>query len=95
MTIDADFLAMVPLFSGLKREELMSLAERVRHHTFEAGEEIITEGDHDRRLFIVVRGTVDIIKGRGQRNERLLCTSGREIISVKWRSSMLSLGLLQ
>jgi len=76
MTIDADFLAMVPLFSGLKREELMSLAERVRHHTFNEGEEIITEGDHDRRLFIVVRGTVDIIKGRGQRNERLLCTFG-------------------
>ena len=29
MTGDADFLAMVPLFSGLKREDLISLAERV------------------------------------------------------------------
>jgi CRP-like cAMP-binding protein len=76
MTVDADFLALVPLFSGLKREELMSLAECVRHHTFDAGEEIITEGDNDRRLYVVVHGTVDIIKGRGQRNERRICTFG-------------------
>jgi CRP-like cAMP-binding protein len=76
MTVDADFLAMVPLFSGLKREELMSLAERVRHHTFDAGEEIITEGDNDRRLYVVVSGSVDIIKARGHINQRLLCTFG-------------------
>jgi CRP-like cAMP-binding protein len=76
MAIDADFLALVPLFSGLKRDELTALAERVQQHTFEAGEEIITEGDNDRRLFVVVHGTVDVIKGRGQRNERQLCTFG-------------------
>jgi CRP-like cAMP-binding protein len=76
MTVDADFLALVPLFSGLEREELMSLAECVRHHTFDAGEEIITEGDNDRRLFVVVSGSVDIIKARGHRNQRLLCTFG-------------------
>ncbi len=76
MTIDADFLALVPLFSGLQKEELTGLAERVQPHTFDAGEEIISEGDSDRRLFVVVHGSVDVIKGRGLRNERKLCTLG-------------------
>ncbi len=76
MTIDAGFLALVPLFSGFNREELMDLAECVQHHTYGAGEEIITEGDNDRHLFVIVNGAVDVIKGRGQRNERHLCTLG-------------------
>jgi CRP-like cAMP-binding protein len=76
MTVDADFLALVPIFSGLKREELRGLADCVQHHTFETGEEIITEGDNDRRLYVVVHGTVDVIKGRGHRNQRQLCTLG-------------------
>ncbi len=76
MTLNAEFLAMAPLFSGLKREELTDLAACVQHHTYDAGEEIITEGDNDRRLFVIVKGAVDVIKGRGHRNERRLCTLG-------------------
>jgi CRP-like cAMP-binding protein len=76
MTVDADFLALVPLFSGLKREDLISLSERFQRHTIDAGEEIITEGDTDRSLFVIVHGSVDIIKSRGGTNERKLCTLG-------------------
>jgi len=76
MTVDADFLALVPLFSRLKKEELADLAACVRHHTFDAGQEIITEGDSDRSLFVIVKGSVDVVKGRGDRNERHLCTLG-------------------
>ncbi len=76
MTVDVDFLALVPLFSRLKKEELVDLAECIQHHTFDAGQEIITEGDNDRRLFVIVKGSVDVIKGLGQRNERHLCTFG-------------------
>jgi CRP/FNR family cyclic AMP-dependent transcriptional regulator len=76
MTTDVDFLAQVPLFSRLKREELMGLAGCLQHHTFSAGEEIITEGDTDRRLFVIVRGMVEVIKGRGHRTERHLSTFG-------------------
>jgi CRP-like cAMP-binding protein len=77
MTLDADFLALAPLFSGLKREDLMDLAECVQHHTYDAGEEIIAEGDNDRRLFIIVNGSVDVIKARGHANQRRLCTLGQ------------------
>ncbi len=76
MTADTGFLGRVPLFSALKPEELMKLAECLQRHTFDAGEEIIIEGDDDRRLFVIVNGAVDVIKGRGQRNERHLCTLG-------------------
>lgn len=76
MAVDVDILAMVPLFSRLKREELAGLAERVQRHTFGVGEAIITEGDTDRRLFVIVHGAVDVIKGRGHRNERCLATFG-------------------
>ena len=76
MTLDADFLALAPLFSGLKREELMDLAECVQRHTYDAGQEIITEGDNDRHLFIIVKGAVNVIKGRGHMNQRRLCTLG-------------------
>jgi CRP-like cAMP-binding protein len=76
MAVDVDFLALVPLFSRLKREDLTGLAERVQRHTYAEGEEIIMEGDTDRRLFVIVRGTVDVIKGRGHRNERQLATFG-------------------
>ena len=76
MTLDADFLALAPLFSRLKREELVELAKCVQRQTYGAGEEIITEGDNDRRLFIIVKGAVDVIKGRGQMNQRRLCVLG-------------------
>jgi CRP-like cAMP-binding protein len=74
--IDEDFLALVPLFSGLKPEDLRSLAESVHHHIFEADEEIVAEGDSDRRLFIIVSGSVEVIKSRGLMNERKLGTFG-------------------
>lgn len=76
MMSDIDFLAEVPLFSRLKREDLTRLAGCVRHHTFSPGEEIISEGGTDRRLFIIVRGTVEVIKGSGLRSERRLAILG-------------------
>jgi CRP-like cAMP-binding protein len=76
MMSDVDFLARVPLFSRLKREELAGLAGRVQHHTYVAGEEIIAEGDTDRRLFVIVHGAVEVIKDRRHTNERKLATFG-------------------
>lgn len=76
MVSDIDFLAEVPLFSRLKREDLTRLAACVRHHTFSPGEEIITEGGTDRRLFIIVRGVVEVVKGKGLRNERRMAILG-------------------
>jgi len=76
MAEDFNFLTQVPLFSRLDREELQSLIKRMHSHTFSSGEEIIKEGDQDRRLFVIVRGSVKVIKSRGQHNERHFATLG-------------------
>ncbi len=76
MTGDMDFLAHVSLFSRLKTEELADLAGRVQHRTYVTGEEIITEGGADRRLFVIVHGAVEVIKDRGRTKERKLATFG-------------------
>jgi CRP-like cAMP-binding protein len=76
MTQDIDFLAEIPLFSRLDREALQGLVGHMRRHAFSAGEEIIKEGETDRRLFIIAQGEVDVMIGRGQRGERLLKTLG-------------------
>jgi CRP-like cAMP-binding protein len=76
MVDDADFLARTPLFSRLSKEKLTGLAGRVHRHFFVEGDEIIREGDTDRRLFIIVSGSVEVIKGRGERNQRKLATFG-------------------
>jgi CRP/FNR family transcriptional regulator, cyclic AMP receptor protein len=73
---DLDFLAQVPLFSRLNTDELAALARHTKHESVLQGNEIIREGDSDRRLFIVMRGTVEVVASYGQRNERRLTTLG-------------------
>jgi CRP-like cAMP-binding protein len=72
MMDDLDFLSHVPLFSRLSTEELAALARHAQRETFLQGKEIIREGDPDRRLFIVMSGTVEVVACYGQRNERRL-----------------------
>ena len=72
----SDFLAHVPIFSELTKADLAQLAGQVEHSSFQAGEDIIKEGDRDSRMFIIVTGRVEVIKGRGQRNEKLLAAFG-------------------
>ena len=76
MTDVSEFLAQVPIFSELTKTDLLLLADQVEHSSFQAGEEIIKEGDRDARMFIIVSGTVEVLKGRGQRNEKLLAAFG-------------------
>lgn len=64
-----DLLAEVTLFSHLNEKELLRIAELTSVHFFRKGEAIIREGERDRRLFIVVRGEVEIVKGLGSKYE--------------------------
>jgi CRP/FNR family transcriptional regulator, cyclic AMP receptor protein len=76
MAHDVDFLAQVPLFSRMSTAELAALAKHAKHQTFHRGSAIIKEGDPDQRLFIIVSGAVEVVKGHGTRNERRLTTFG-------------------
>jgi CRP-like cAMP-binding protein len=73
---DLDFLTRVPLFARLAREDLDGLAKAAQHLLFRTGEVIIREGEGDRKLFIVVRGRVEVVKSKGERSERRLAMLG-------------------
>lgn len=72
----AEVLAKVSLFSGMKASDLERIASLAQSHVFQAGETIIKEGDRDGRLFVIVSGEVEVIKGLGKRNERYVRTLG-------------------
>jgi CRP-like cAMP-binding protein len=67
-----EILAKVPLFTPMKRRELNNIAEMAEELLYEPGETIITEGERDGRLFVILEGEVEVVKGKGRGNERLL-----------------------
>jgi CRP-like cAMP-binding protein len=69
-------LSKVSLFSEMKESDLEMIARLAQNDRFQAGETIIREGDRDGRLFVIVSGEVDVIKGLGKRNERYVRSLG-------------------
>jgi len=67
-----EILAQVPLFAQMKRRELKNISETAEELLYEPGEMVINEGERDGRLFVLLEGEVEIIKGLGQPGERLL-----------------------
>ena len=75
MTIDvADALSGVSIFSHLQKEDLQRITKKSRYCSFKAGEIVIQEGEHDRRLFILIKGKVNIFKSYGTKKEKLVRT---------------------
>jgi CRP-like cAMP-binding protein len=72
----SNFLGRVSIFSLLKKDDLDTIAEIAQKHRFRKGDLIIREGDRDRRLFIVISGSVEVVKGLGAENERQLRIMG-------------------
>ena len=72
----ADLLARVSIFSRMKKEHLQRVAKQARYHEFQEGDVIISEGEKDDSLFIVISGQVEAVKGLGEKNERSLATFG-------------------
>ena len=66
-----DFLASVPLLSGLDRAELQRFAEVTREKTYPRGSVILFENDPGDALFIVREGRVKVV---------LIGEDGREVI---------------
>ncbi len=65
MTASSDVLGRVPLFSGLKQKQLRGIAEAMAERTFEAGEEITTEGEISVAFYVIDEGhAIVTMKGR-------------------------------
>ncbi|HEX4678607.1 MAG TPA: Crp/Fnr family transcriptional regulator [Gaiellaceae bacterium] len=70
-TQTADFLATIPLFSGLQREELQKFAELTRERSYPRGSVILFQDDPGDSLFVLRVGRVKVV---------LIGEDGREVI---------------
>ncbi len=74
----ADVLSNVWLFSGLSEEQLEAMASFTFQKTFEPGEMIVEEGRTGNGLYMIMSGQVEVIKGLGTENARVLAKRGPE-----------------
>jgi len=63
-TATADILAKVPLFASLDRKDLMTLASSARERQYQAGEELMRQGDTGVGLFILTTGRMRVTQMR-------------------------------
>jgi CRP-like cAMP-binding protein len=57
-----DLLRQVTLFSGCTKKELNEISLIADEIDFKAGKTLITQGERGRQFFIVVEGTVEVMK---------------------------------
>ena len=69
---ETEILSRVSLFSHLKSRDLKRIAKLSRHCTYPEGEKIISEGEQDGSLFVIINGEVEVIKNLGQKSEKCL-----------------------
>lgn len=67
----ADFLATIPLFSGLQRDELQKFADLTRERAYPKGSVILFQDDPGDSLFVLRAGRVKVV---------LIGEDGREVI---------------
>jgi CRP/FNR family cyclic AMP-dependent transcriptional regulator len=65
-------LAKVPIFSGLKRGTLKSLARAAKVRRFASGELLVEEGEEAAAFFVICSGQAQVVKGLEQQEERVL-----------------------
>ncbi len=59
----AELLKRVPLFSGLERRDLESIAKTLHERTFKAGDTIATEGESGVGFFVIEDGEAKVTVG--------------------------------
>jgi CRP-like cAMP-binding protein len=73
---EIDILSRVSIFSHLNSRDMRRIARQCRYVSFSAGDVIIREGDTDGTLFVIVKGSVDVIKDYQTPHQRQLHTFG-------------------
>ena len=69
-------LRQVPLFKALLDRSLHLIAGLISEETYDSGYEVIREGEVAERLYILVDGTVMVVKGYLQENAAALSFDG-------------------
>ena len=63
LTRRMEVLRGLPLFAGLSKRQLQALARVCSSHQWPADSLIVAEGSHDQFCYVVVEGTVDVVRG--------------------------------
>ena len=65
----SEILKNVPLFSGMTEDNLKKISKYVIMSKYNEGDIIINEKEMDRRLFVILSGSVDVIKNLGTKKQ--------------------------
>lgn len=63
--MDPSALSEIPVFEGLQFHRLEELSGWLKRQAYGAGAVILSEGDPPNGLYVLSKGTVDVIKGSG------------------------------
>jgi hypothetical protein len=69
-------IRQVPIFSALAADDLEELAGIVEEYRLDAGQDLFHEGDPGDAVFLIVKGSVRVFTGGGDRPERTLSEQG-------------------
>ena len=69
-------LSQVHLFSEMKTEDLERISESAQVVTYNKGDIIIKEGARDRHLFVIISGSVEVIKNLNSKKETSIDSIG-------------------
>jgi hypothetical protein len=67
-------LRRVPLFEGLAPEDLQRIAATCNERAYPAGEALVREGDVGNELFVLMAGTVRVVRDQADGTERMIRT---------------------
>ncbi|MBX3283460.1 MAG: mechanosensitive ion channel [Acidobacteria bacterium] len=62
-------LARIPIFAPLSEAEIERLASSAKARVYAPGESIVEQGAEGTSMFVITRGSVDVVLRRGQRSE--------------------------
>ncbi|MGM0576566.1 MAG: Crp/Fnr family transcriptional regulator [Myxococcota bacterium] len=89
----AALLRQVPIFGGLREDTLAFLLERAERKRVREGEDFFREGEVGGEVYVLDRGTVEVLKGKGERTFRLMrlragdCFGETSLLAVMPRSA--------
>jgi serine phosphatase RsbU (regulator of sigma subunit) len=74
-TVDIEFLRRLPFLQGASSEVLQGLADAAVEKRFRPGDVVLEEGTTGRELYVIIEGSVEVVKGRGAQ-QMFLATRG-------------------
>ncbi len=95
-----DLLKQTPLFENLSAGDIDILAQSTRIQTYRAGQAILREGHVGAAFFVLVSGSVEVVKGRSGSEPVVLASLGAgeffgEIATMKHMTRSASVRALQ